>query len=332
MREWLAQRGVRIDPHCRDSRRKLSWAASNPVSWPDVPQLLSLGMDVEVLGWTPFMMKLACGNASAGEVDSLPLEELSHWDCYQRTPFLMAVAAGRLDLSKALLTKGSDINAKAWCDASALHLAARYGHDHLVEWLVSLGMPIEIENRFHHTPLYEAVSSRKLEAARRLLELGASGDASDENGYRIIHGTTSPEMLALLLQVGADVNDISGGGDWPLKDACDVGDPSLVKYLLAQGANPNLTSTGETALFSAVRSDSIECVTLLLEAGAEINATDCDGWTCLWNAHSLPMAQLLLERGADPSISDQCGGFPDEWSLPIAVSNLFREVRLQDKE
>ncbi len=332
VREWLTQRGVKIDPLCSDSRRKLYWAASNPCSWPNVPQLLRLGMDAAVLGWTPFMIKLADGNANIGDVDTMPAEEIQHRDTHQRTPFLMAVAAGRLDLLQTLLARGSDLHARSRCGASALHLAARYEHCHIIKWLVSLGIPIEIENEFHNTPLRDAVSYGKVDATRQLLEYGANCRASDDNGYRVIHEARSREMLSLLIQAGAEVNDVSGGGDWPLKEACFAGDLDLVAFLLKQGVNPNLTSTGETALFSAVRSDSIECVTLLLDAGAEINAVDCDGWTCLWNVDSLPMAHLLLMRGADPSISDQCGGLPEDCYMQLAVSNLFKEARIQKQK
>jgi hypothetical protein len=77
-----------------------------------------------------------------------------------------------------------------------------------------------------------------------------------------------------------------------------------------------------------VSSDSLECLRPLLDAGAHVNARDADGWTCLWNARSVPMARLLLERGGDPGIADHCGKFPEAWSLPLEVSALFEEHRL----
>lgn len=95
------------------------------------------------------------------------------------------------------------------------------------------------------------------------------------------------------------------------------------------GADPNLTSTGETALFAAVSSDNIECVRLLLQAGADVNATDCDGWTCLFHLRSETVAQFLLDNGASPEISDQCGGLPEDWAgIPIAVRKLLEDWRL----
>jgi ankyrin repeat protein len=135
-------------------------------------------------------------------------------------------------------------------------------------------------------------------------------------------------MLKLLLNAGAEVNEVSGGGDWPLKDACQSGDAAAVAFLLQVGANPNLTSTGETALFAAVSSDNLECVRQLLDAGADVNATDCDGWTCLFHLRSERVARHLLEHGAGAGISDQCGGLPEDWErVPIGVRRMLREWR-----
>ncbi|CAN5859822.1 hypothetical protein BH11VER1_BH11VER1_40850 [soil metagenome] len=328
IRAWLSQQNVVIDPHCKNSQRKLHWAASNPQSWPEIPGLLQLGMDATLLKWTPFMMKLATGTATREDVHAMPQEEIGHRDAYDRTPFLLAVAADKRELAEMLLKRGSDLFANCWCENTALHLAARYGLVDLIDWLISLDMSVETKNENDDTPLRDAVGFSRPGATRLLLESGANPNASDKIGFRVIHEANSQEILALLLQAGADVNDISAGGDWPLKDACCGGDAERIKFLLKQGANPNLNSTGETALFSAVHSDSLKCVTILLDAGAEINAVDCDGETCLWCVQSLPMAQLLLDRGADPSISDQCVSFPEEGLVPRSVARLFQEVRL----
>lgn len=329
VREWLEARGVRVDADCSDSRRKLCWAASNPGSWPEVRALLDFGMGGSILSWTPFMMKVVEGTATVEDAGMVSADELSHTDCYSRTPFLLAVAAGRRDLAQVLLERGSDLRAAGWCGATALHLAARYDHLHMIDWLVDAGLPVDVLDEHHETPLREAVTSGNAEALKKLISLGADVTQTDNNKYQAIHETDTQEIIHLLLEAGADVNCLSGGGDWLLKDAARAGDVSLVEYLLARGAVVDLTSTGETALHSAVRSDSTECVQLLLEAGADINAMDVDGWTCLWGVKSPAMAELLLANGADPGLRDQCGGFPENWSLPVEVTRILRRHRTE---
>ncbi len=331
VREWLTQQGLRIDPLCADSWRKLRWAAGQPESWPDVPALLALGIPLDVTRWTPFMLNVALGIAEVRAVAGLAVEELHHRDAWSRTPFLLAVAAGNLEAARALFERGSDIRAKGHCGATALHLAARFNHCQLLDWLLANDLPLDARNDFGDSVLHEAVSSDCVDAATLLLKKGASVHERDENRDALVHTVSLKNdmvMLKLLLNAGAEVNDVSGGGDWPLKDACQSGDAAAVAFLLQVGAIPDLNSTGETALFSAVSSDNLECVRLLLDAGADVNATDCDGWTCLFHLRSERVARYLLERGASAAISDQCGGLPEDWErVPLGVRRMLREWR-----
>ncbi len=332
VREWLTRQGLRIDPLCADSRRKLLWASGQPASWPDVPALLALGIPPEATGWTPFMLSLATGVADERAAANLAPEELNHRDRWNRTPFLLAVAGGDLEMARALAERGCDLHAKGHCGATALHLAAQINHCHMLEWLLARGLALDARDSFGQSALHAAVSGNRVNAAAFLLRKGADVHERDANGYALIHSVLFPEdlaMLKLLLKAGADVNEVSGGGCWPLQDASQAGNAPAVAFLLQEGANPNLTSTGQTALFAAVSSDSLECVRLLLDAGAEVNATDCDGWTCLFHLRSEQVAHCLLEHGADPGVPDQCGGLPEDWGrVPMAVRRMLREWRM----
>jgi ankyrin repeat protein len=277
------------------------------------------------------MLDMALGSAEVRDVAGLTVEELRHRDAWSRTPFLLAVVAGHLELARALFERGSDIRVQGHCGASALHLAARFNHCHLLEWLLTSGLPLDSRDEFGHSALHAAVSSDCVEAAALLLQKGASVHERDENGFALIHSVSLKKhmaMLKLLLNAGVEVNDVSGGGDWPLKNACQSGDAAAVAFLLQNGAKPDLTSTGETALFAAVASDSLDCVRLLVDAGADVNATDCDGWTCLFHLRSERVARYLLERGARPDLSDQCGGLAEDWErVPMGVRRTLQAWR-----
>jgi ankyrin repeat protein len=329
VRAWLGQQGVHIDPLCSNSRRMLFWAGTNPCSWPDIPALLALGMDPAVLRWTPFIHRIASGEATVAEVTTLPVDEIERRDSYDRTPFLMAVSAGRKDLAEALLARGADMRATGWCETSAMHLAAEYDLPDFIEWLAGLGFPVDIPNKFQWMPLLKAASGA-LRAARKLLDLGADVNAPANGDQAILHAG-SRGMLELLLDAGANVN-----AEWatssPLKNACEADDAGLVQFLLERGANPNLGPGLGTALFSAVGADSLDCVRLLLDAGARVNALDGDGRTCLWRVRSVPMAQLLLERRANPGIRVPCGGgLAEDRIESVEVATLFKKARFEQK-
>ena len=336
VREWLVAQGLRIDPLCPDSRRKLLWASRQPESWPDIPHLLEIGIPLEAAGWNPFMLHLATGHPVSNKVGNLTKEELHHRDAWNRTPFLLAVVAGNEDLAQALLEMGSNIHDRAHCGTTALHLAADNNDCRMIEWLLQNGLALDTRDEFGNSALHAAVGANSLQAAALLLQMGADIVERDNNGFGLIHDVRMScdlSMLKLLIDAGAKVNDVSGGGTWPLLDACEAGNPQAVEYLLQSGADPNLTSTGLTALFPAVGSDNIDCVRLLLEAGADVNATDCDGWTCLFHLQSDALAQLLLDHGASPAIADQCGGLPEDWQrVPLPVRKRLRDWRLKPED
>jgi ankyrin repeat protein len=111
-----------------------------------------------------------------------------------------------------------------------------------------------------------------------------------------VHG--KPEIVALLLQLGAkpDANDEEGGT--PLHTAAMQGEVQIMKMLIDKGAQlesrqgDNIT----TPLHCAACRGHLEAVQLLVEAGADINAKDGRGKTALDAAKTFkraPVAQYL---------------------------------------
>lgn len=108
-------------------------------------------------------------------------------------------------------------------------------------------------------------------------------------------------LVQFLLEQGADANEPhTGTGETPLHAAlCKANRPqydSIVKLLLAHGANPNAATKpnvetsafmrdcrtkGETPLHRAAAFGSEEAVRLLLDAGAVVDAKDINGDTPL---------------------------------------------------
>ena len=89
-----------------------------------------------------------------------------------------------------------------------------------------------------------------------------------------------------------------------LFDACERNQVDQVDELLRKPLDPDVIcfALGKTALQLAAGFGHVECVSLLLEAGAEKDVTDRHGATALhWAAirGHLEVVQLLLEAGAD---------------------------------
>jgi ankyrin repeat protein len=144
-----------------------------------------------------------------------------------------------------------------------------------------------------------------------------------------IHAAASSgqtDVLALLIQHGADVNGRGMYGDTPLFVASKNSRLEAGQFLLDHGAvidAPNRVDT--TALIYAIIWGSIEFVRMLLERGAAINARCTEDTTPLhWAASGgrIEVVRLLLEHGADVNARTKYGNVPS----PNMVRNGSREI------
>ena len=109
------------------------------------------------------------------------------------------------------------------------------------------------------------------------------------------------------------VNAVAPDGHVPLALAAFFGHPAMVTLLLAHGADPAAAARNDMRvqpLHAAVAARSLECVAVLLDAGADPNARQQQGYTPLMGAASAgrdDLADLLLARGADPALVSEDG-------------------------
>ena len=94
-----------------------------------------------------------------------------------------------------------------------------------------------------------------------------------------------------------------------LFNAALAGDTAALKAQLAAGASPDWadTESGETPLMAACKRGHLDAVRALIGAGANVNATDANGWTPVFKAAYnpeldcgfAPVVQALVDAGAD---------------------------------
>ena len=103
------------------------------------------------------------------------------------TPLLIACKEGHIDVSKALIAGGADLDlAESGFKATPLIMACSKGHVEIVIALIDKGANLEKADYFGNAPLYGACKNGHTASAEALLKAGANTDCLREEG--ILYG------------------------------------------------------------------------------------------------------------------------------------------------
>ena len=125
------------------------------------------------------------------------------------------------------------------------------------------------------------------------------------------------------------INKHSPDGFTALGFAAFFARPALAKYLLEQGADPNIPSNNDfkvAPLHSAVAAKSLEITLLLLEHGAEVNARQQNDVTPLHAAahnSSLAIVNALLQAGADKHLKTKDGKNAMDFAMEVNAKEII---------
>jgi ankyrin repeat protein len=248
-----------------------------------------------------------------------------------------AVKAGDKAAIQTLLQQRVDVNAPEADGTTALHWAVRNDDTDLVDRLIRARADVKATNRYGISPLYLACINGNAVIIEKLLKAGADANTMATEGETALMTaarTGNVDAVKVLLAHGADVNAKENWhGETALMWAVSEKHAAVARELLAKGANVNARSMvnnwerqnsaeprekwlplgGLPALEFAARDGCVECISVLLAAGADINGVDEDGITALVSAlinGHYDVAGLLLEKGANPNIGDRTGRTP----------------------
>jgi len=169
---------------------------------------------------------------------------------------------------------------------------------------------------------------------RLLLDRGADVNARSKVRFTALMVAAqyqeSDAAMNLLLDRGARVA-LAEGDEAPVFNAnaffiaSYAGNAAILKRLAPAGANTNLPmlllgSSRETPMAGAFKFGDMEVAKALLDLGAPVDFADGNGITMLGRTvlnHDLPMAQMMLARGADVNHADKLGMTPLLWAAAI---------------
>lgn len=129
------------------------------------------------------------------------------------------------------------------------------------------------------------------------------------------------ELIRFMYDNGADVNESSGSGSFPLIIAACFRNVTLVKFLLELGADPNKSDGGNNSLLYALGKNDddddeaarIAIAHILLDYNANPNSTDANGRIALFMAtafesnEKVDLVSHFLKAGANIHVKDKEG-------------------------
>ena len=303
----------RADPHAREHAHEqtaLMWAAAQ--GHPEVVRfLLASGARVEDRSKVYQQIVSSSGNADRSGVFEVMQGGY--------TPLLFAARRGDVASVRLLVGAGADVDAAAASGTSPLVVATHSGHGALAAFLLDAGADPGAADAGYAT-LHAAVLRGDPPLVRALLARGADPDAILERGTparRVSADWRLPHRM-----IGAT----------PLWVAARFREPEIVRILGEYGAGASHDVGGETALMAAIQGGSnrgrfgipppdveeearrtLESVTAVLDAGADVDARNGNGDTALHIAASRGLddiVTILAERGAALDVRNENGQTP----------------------
>ncbi len=318
-----------------DGATALQWAAyHNDLTLAEV--LIAAGANPKVAnrdGATPLYLASLQGSAKMIEKLLAAGADVNETNQHGDTPLMLAARSGNLDSIRVLLEHKAQVNAvEKLRGTTALMWATEQSHPEAVKLLIEHGADVSVKS----APDAGGKPRNNLANPKTQREqsfFGGNPAAAKKGGAPVAALPAGPkksaaEVEAELTDAGVDPTLLTGFG-------LDLGNlppgltvETLIKQLSQFGfGKPVEDGGGLTALVLAAREDCLDCVELLLGAGADVNQKTNYGWTALLTAtqnRHYKLAAYLLDHGANPNLVNTGG-----WS-PLYLATDNRDIEAGD--
>ena len=228
----------------------------------------------------------------------------------------------QLDKIEKLVQKGCDLNARGADELYPLYVAVHYGQYSVVKRLLKHGAdPNIIIDEI--SLLASAFHRGHYNIVKLLMCYGADirGGAFSILELAITEKKENKEIVKFIIEdMGKGVEFVNRQGFTPLEMSAACGSVEMTKFLLSLGAK--LTNR---TLFGAVINNKIDNIVLLLEAGADVNVID-HGSTALMSVQSVEVGTMLIKAGANVDARTMKGKTPLMFAATDEIARTLIEA------
>ena len=328
--DFLAGYGVPFEPAQKTKRTPLHLAAAEGRA-DLIAGLLLQGIDIDARdseGKTPLHLATAAGHIDTMRalVDAGANAALRDSDIV--TPLYIAAEKGNVAAVDYLLTLpevriGINQHAAYQNGFTPVMVAASKNHVAVIEKLAAVGADLNKTDNQNRHSLFIAVESGQVDAVRKLIALGADVGKdvlSNSNKSSMVHWIDEkryPEILAMLIEAGANIDAVDSNGQTALHRACDYTRRDKILPLLQMGAEVNgINKYGQRPIdelvdnYSYRNEDMPEVIDALLRAGADpgISPSPLVQRAPLHvavDAGHVQSTKLLLQKGASVDVTER---------------------------
>jgi len=234
------------------------------------------------------ILLLICSNVPLG-ASSTKISSSSLPDVSQRDIALLKASLDENDeLFRKLLSEGATNKAKDTTGSSVLGIATRKGKVEWVELLIEVGASVDELNNEGFTLLHIAAregSPAHYKLIKLFLSKGVNKDARDSYGDTPMHYAANywnTDCLRLLIEAHADHSIANNKRQTPLHNACWNGHDAGVLLLLQNGANIHaVNEDGRNPLMDAACNSRTQSIEYLVAFGTDVTARSQTGRTAL---------------------------------------------------
>jgi ankyrin repeat protein len=228
------------------------------------------------------------------------------------TPFLWAVQKGHLEIAHLLVELGANVHTPDISMRNAAHLAAN-GSCEMMKLVVDAGVQLNVRSgEGGLTPLMIAASHGSTRMVTYLHSVGAHGVNDAQYKWPPLYWVAEQGKAAMYTCLVRLYGVLSTDGITPLHRAVVAGRSQIVRAAIDAGEDLSRRNTTEDAtyLHTAAAYNWIDIITMLLNAGVDINAKAKQDTTPLMAAiinERYEAAQVLIQAGAEMNLEDSSG-------------------------